>query len=145
MEQNSASNPLAGLHKQKLYTLIIAGIGIISCILPWWSLGAYGYHISINGLHELGWLSFLGFIGAGAVIFVMGDKTKPFEGQSKMIAAACLGGAGAIALIQMLRSMHGLAIGIFLAIAAGVIGALFVWGMVKMPDQAKKGPTPPAS
>ena len=139
MEQNAASNPLAGLHKQKLYALILAAVGIIACILPWWSFGGgstYGYRIpsiSINGLHELGWISFLGFIAAGVVTFVMGDKTKPYDGQPKMITAACFGGAGAIAVIQLLRTMHGLGFGIFIAIAAGVLGALFVWGIVKMP------------
>ena len=138
MEQNSASNPLAGLHKQKLYALIVAAAGIISCILPWWkiSYGGYGIGASINGLHDLGWITFLGFIGAGVVTFVMGDKTKPYEGQEKMIAAACFGAAGAIALIQFLRQTKFASFGLFLAIILGVAGALCVWGILKMP--AKK-------
>lgn len=137
MEQNSASNPLNGLHKQKLYALILAAVGVVSCILPWWhvSYGGFGGGVSINGLHELGWLTFLGFIGAGVVTFVMGDKSKPYEGQAKMITAACFGGAGAIALIQLLRQTRFISFGIFIAIAAGVLGALFVWGMVKMPEK----------
>lgn len=135
MEQNSQSNPLAGLHKQKLYALIVAAVGIISCLLPWWkvSFGGYGPGVSINGLHELGWVTFLGFIGAGVVTFVMGDKTKAYEGQEKMIAAACFGAAGAVALIQFLRQTKFASFGIFLAIAAGVLGALWVWGIVKAP------------
>ena len=138
MEQNSASNPLAGLHNQKLYALIVAAAGIISCILPWWkiSYGGYGIGASINGLHDLGWITFLGFIGAGVVTFVMGDKTKPYEGQEKMIAAACFGAAGAIALIQFLRQTKFASFGLFLAIILGVAGALWVWGILKMP--AKK-------
>ena len=129
------------LHKQKLYALIVAAIGVISCILPWWKIsyggGGFGggIGVSINGLHELGWLSFLGFIGAGVVTFVMGDKTKPYEGQEKMIAAICFGAAGAIALIQFLRQTKFASFGIFLAIAAGVLGALWVWGMVKIPEK----------
>jgi hypothetical protein len=136
MEQNSASNPLAGLHKQKLYALIVAGIGVISCILPWWRISYGGFGgVSINGLHELGWISFLGFIGAGVVTFVMGDKTKPYDGQEKMYAAACFAAAGAIALIQFLRQTKFVSFGLFLAIAAGVVGALWVWGIVKMPEK----------
>ena len=137
MEQNSASNPLAGLHKQKLYALIVAAAGIISCILPWWkiSYGGYGIGASINGLHDLGWITFLGFIGAGVVTFVMGDKTKPYEGQEKMIAAACFGAAGAIALIQFLRQTKFASFGLFLAIILGVAGALWVWGILKMPKK----------
>jgi hypothetical protein len=139
MEQNSQSNPLAGLHKQKLYALIVAAIGLLSCFLPWWSFGGGSYmgyrapSISVSGMHDLGIIAFLAFAGAGVVTFVMGDKTKPFEGQVKTIVAACFAGAGGIALIQLLRSMHGLGFGIFIAIAAGVIGALFVWGIVKLP------------
>jgi len=128
------------LHKQKLYALIIAAVGVISCLLPWWkiSYGGYGIGVSVNGLHELGWLTFLGFIGAGVVTFVMGDKSAPYAGQEKMIAAAAFGIAGAIALIQFLRQTKFASFGIFLAIAAGVLGALWVWGMVKMPADKPK-------
>lgn len=135
MEQNAQSNPLAGLNKQKMYALILAAVGVISCILPWWkiSYGGYGIGVSINGLHELGWLTFLGFIGAGVVTFVMGDKTKEYAGQEKMIVMACFGVAGAIALIQFLRQTKFVSFGIFLAIAAGILGLLLVMGIVKMP------------
>ena len=135
MEQNSQSNPLAGLNKQKMYALILAAVGVIACILPWWkiSYGGYGIGVSINGLHELGWLTFLGFIGAGVVTFVMGDKTKEYAGQEKMIVMACFGVAAAIALIQFLRQTRFVSFGIFLAIAAGVLGLLLVMGIVKMP------------
>jgi hypothetical protein len=42
------------LHKQKLYALIVAAIGVISCILPWWKVsygggGFGGMSVSING------------------------------------------------------------------------------------------------
>ncbi len=134
-QQNSVSNPLAGLNKQKLYAVIIAAVGIISCILPWWHVKfGYGYGgVSINGLHKLGIVAFIAFIGAAIVPFVVGDKSKPFEGQDKTFTAACFGGAAAFTLITLLANMKYLSFGIFLALAAGVIGALFVWGMVKMP------------
>jgi hypothetical protein len=142
MEQNTQSNPLAGLNKQKLYALIVAAVGVIACLLPWWSFGGgsiMGYpvpKVSHNGLIGIGWLSFIGFIGAGVVAFVMGDKSKEYAGQEKMITAACFAGAGLFALIQFLRQSKGTSIGIFLAIAAGVVGALWVWGILKLP--AKK-------
>jgi hypothetical protein len=141
MEQNT-QNPLAGLNKQKLYAAIIAAAGIVSCLLPWWhvSFGGFGGMggYSINGLHRLGIVAFIGFIGAGIVPFVMGDKTKPFEGQEKMVTAACFAGAAAFALITLVANLHFLSFGIFLAIALGALGALFVWGMVKMPDNKPK-------
>ena len=139
MEQNSQSNPLNGLHKQKLYALIVAAVGVISCILPWWKISYGGFGgVSINGLHELGWISFLGFIGAGVVTFVMGDKSKPYEGQEKMYAMACFAAAGAIALIQFLRQTKFASFGIFLAIIAGALGALWIMGIVKLPDNKPK-------
>jgi len=131
------------LHKQKLYAVILAAIGVVSCILPWWhvSLG-YGYGgISINGLHKLGIVAFIGFIAAGIVPFVFGDKTKPFEGQDKMAEMACFGGAAAFTLITMLANMKYMSFGIFLALAAGVLGLLWVMGIVKMPEN-KKPPMP---
>jgi len=94
--------------------------------------------ISVSGMHELGLVAFLAFAAAGVVGLFMGDKTKPYDGQVKMIAAGCFAGAAAIALIQLLRTMHGLGFGIFIAIAAGVIGALWVWGIVKLPDNKPK-------
>lgn len=134
MEQNSQSNPLAGLHKQKLYALILAAVGVIAMFLPWWNVSYGGFGgISINGMHELGLLAFVGFAGAGVVTFIMGDKSKPYDGQEKLIAAACFGGAAAITLIQFLRQMKFASFGLFLALAVGAVGALLVWGIIKMP------------
>lgn len=122
-------------HKQKLYALAMAVLGVIAHLLPWWrfSFGSFGGY-SVNGLHELGILSFLAFIGAGVVTFIRGDKTKPYEGQDKTIVAACFGGAGAIALLQFLRVSSYTSFGLYLAILAGVAGALWVWGIIKLPE-----------
>ena len=139
MEQNSQSNPLTGLHKQKLYALIVAAVGVIAMFLPWWNVSYGGFGgISINGMHELGLLAFIGFAGAGVVTFIMGDKSKPYEGQPKMIVAACFAGAALITLIQFLRQTRFVSFGLFLAIIAGVLGALWVWGIVKLPDNKPK-------
>jgi hypothetical protein len=126
-------------HKQKLYALILAGVGIISCFLPWWSFsfGMFG-GASVNGMHDLGILTFLGFLGAGVVTFIGGDKSKPFAGQFKMIAAACFGGAALFALIQFLRISSGASYGIWLAIAAGIAGGVVVY--VLKPEQLDKKP-----
>jgi len=131
-------------HKQKLYALIAAVAGVIGCFLPWWSisLGAFG-GVSINGLHDLGIITFLGFLGAGAVTF-MGDKSKPYDGQFKMIAAACFGGAALFALIQFIRASSGASFGIWLAILAGVAGGLIVW-VIKPEQLDKKPPTTPGA
>jgi hypothetical protein len=125
--------------KQKLYALIAAGVGFIAMFLPWWSfsfggLGGLGGY-SVNGMHDLGILAFLGFAGAGVLCF-LGDKTKPFEGQFKLIAAACFAGAALISLIQFLRQTSFTSFGIYLAILAGIAGAVIVY--ILKPEQLEK-------
>ena len=136
MEQsNQQTNPFSGLHKQKLYALVAAVVGVISCFLPWWSFGYSGlYSVSVNGMHELGLLAFLGFIGAGIVSF-LGDKTKPYEGQFKMIAAGAFALAALITLIQFLRVTSGASFGIWLSLIAGIAGAVIVY--VVKPEKLK--------
>lgn len=116
-------------HKQKLYALIAGVVGIISCFLPWWSLGFFG---SINGMHDLGIIAFLGFAGGIACCFLE-DKTKPFAGQFKMIAAACFGAAALFTLIQILRVSSFLSFGIWLSLLCGIAGAVIVY--VLKPEQ----------
>jgi peptidoglycan/LPS O-acetylase OafA/YrhL len=133
------------LHKQKLYALIVAGVGLISVFLPWWKISFGGFGIgsySVNGMRDLGILTFLGFIGAGVVTFAMGDKTKAFDGQPKMIAAACFAGAGLFALIQFLRQTSYTSFGLYLAILAGAAGAVLVYVIKPEQLEGKKPPTP---
>jgi hypothetical protein len=128
-------------HKQKLYALIAAGIGVIAMFLPWWKIsfgGIFGLgggmSTSINGMRDLGILAFLGFAGAGVVSF-LGDKTKPFDGQFKLIAAGCFAGAGLFTLIQFLRQTSFTSFGIWLSLIAGIGGAVIVY--VLKPEQLK--------
>lgn len=132
------------LHKQKLYALIIAGVGLISVFLPWWkySIG-YGFGgYSINGMHGMGIITFLGFLAAGIVTFAMGDKLKVFDGQQKMIVAASFGAAALFAIIQFLQQTQFTSFGLYLAILAGIAGAVLVW--VIKPEQLE-GKKPPVT
>ncbi len=146
MAQNAQSNPLAGLHKQKMYSLIFAAIALISLLLPWAT--AKGFGGSQNGLKGWGLLALIGVGGAIAACF-MGDKTKPFEGQTRQIALGSFGAIGGAGLIYLLRIMLGSksymgtkikfsdvmspGFGLFIALAIGVLGVLFLLGMVKPP------------
>ena len=83
-------------HKQKLYSLILAGVAIISLLLPWFSVkasGGFGFGVSKNGFGSWGLLA---LVGAGVVVAAcfMGDKSKVFDDMGKKLA---LGGFGAIA------------------------------------------------
>lgn len=129
------------LHKQKLYALIAAGLGFIGCLLPWYSFKSsflgQNFGGSVNGLHGLGILAFLGFIGAGALCFI-GDKLKPFDGQFKLIAAGCFAGAALFTLIQFIRASSFTGIGIWLSLIASIAGAIIVY--VLKPEQLEKKP-----
>ncbi|MFN8291070.1 MAG: hypothetical protein U0U70_12505 [Chitinophagaceae bacterium] len=135
-------------HKQKLYSLILAGVVIISMLLPWFSVraagGFGGFGVSKNGFGSWGLLA---LIGAGVVVAAcfMGDKAKQFDDMGKKMA---LGGFGAVALgsvIYLIRILTvgggrygGMVkaspgIGLFLGLAAGAVGLLLLLGIVKTP------------
>lgn len=127
-----------GLHKQKLIAVIIAAVGAIAHLLPWWSVSLGGFaNYSINGLHKLGILSFIAFLAAGAIPFFLGNKAQPFSGQDKTATLGAFGAAAGAAIITLLANMKYLSFGIFLAIAAAVIGVLYIMGKVKMPEGNK--------
>jgi hypothetical protein len=134
------------LHKQKMYALIVAGVGLISLFLPV-SYGGFGGG-SVNGLHGEGLIALLGVGGVTAAAF-MGDKTKPFEGNARYIAMAGFGAMILGALIAFLsvsgkgRGVVKPGFGIWLEIIAGAVGLLFLLGIIKMPQN--KPPTTPNS
>lgn len=130
-------------HKQKLFALIAAGVGIIAMFLPWWKISFFGMGQSVNGMRDLGIVTFLGFIGAAVVTFLDKEKTKPYSDQFKLIAAACFAGAGLFALIQFLRQTSFASYGIWLAIIAGVAGAVLVYVIKPEQLEGTKPPSPP--
>jgi len=134
-------------HKQNLYSLILAGVALISMLLPWFSVkvsGGFGIGASKNGFGSWGLLALVG-IGVVIASCFMGDKTKQYDDMGRKLA---LGGFGAIAggaviyLIRILTAggeMFGgyvklsPGIGLFLGLAAGAIGLLLLLGMIKPP------------
>lgn len=144
MAQNS--NPVAGLHKQKMYTLILAGVGLISLILPWVSAKVKGFGsiggASHNGFGSWGIMVLIG-VGVAVASCFMGDKTQAYDDNTKKIALAGFGamaGGALIYLIRILTSGGGAfgvsispGIGLFLGLAAGALGLLLLLGIVKPP------------
>lgn len=134
-----------GFHKSKLYSLILAAVGLISLLLPWISVSAGGFGgASKNGFGGWGLLVLIG-IGVAVASCFMGDRTKPYDDMGKKLA---LGGFGAMAggaLIYLIRvftvggGKYGGIVkvspgfGLFIGLAAGVIGLLLLLGMVKVP------------
>lgn len=129
-------------HKQKLYALIIAGIAFIALFLPWVSMGMFG---SANGFRSWGLLSFLGVVGVIVSCFV-GDKSIPFDDTFKKVAMGSFAGIAVGALIYYFNLGSGFirldsGFGLWLCLIAGILGLLWVIGLVKLPDN-KKPPTP---
>ena len=146
------------LHQQKLYALIVAVLALIAMFLPWTAQKnplAYfggGGSLNLNGFRSVGFLSFLGIIGV-VIASLMGDKTKGYDAQSKMIAMGSFGAIAAGALIYFLlvatrNKAYGASggIGIWIALIAGLAGLAWVSGMIKMQPKAPTPPppTPPA-
>lgn len=135
-----------GLHKSKLYSLILAGVALISLFLPYVtvSAGGYGVGASANGLKGWGLLVLLG-VGVVAASCFMGNKAAAYDDQGKKLV---LGGFGAIAggaaiyLIRILTMGGGKygglvkvspGIGLFIGLVVGVIGLLLALGKIKVP------------
>jgi hypothetical protein len=131
MEQSNNIN--LNFHRQKLYALIAAIVGFIAVFLPWYKMTLnLGFNFggrgqSINGLRDMGIIAFLGFIAAGVVTFAMGDKTKPYAGDAKMIAGFGFAAAGLFTLITFLQQTRFTSFGIYMSLIAGIAGTLLVF------------------
>ncbi len=124
------------MSKQRKFILIAAGVGLISCFLPWFSfsisfLGISSGGTSINGMNSWGMLSFFSFIVAGVVAF-LGDQSKTMDQTYWFIALAC----GGLALLGILifwskasNPMLSLEFGLFIAIASaiGVLASAYLF------------------
>ena len=124
-------------HKQKLYSLVIAGIALISLLLPWQTVSFGGFGAaSINGFHGWGLLTLIGVIAVAALSW-MGNKSAPYDDNSKKIV---MGGFGAIALGALLtlvttsQFVKG-GIGLWIGLIAGAAGLAILLGFIKIPEK----------
>ncbi len=149
------------LHQQKLIALLIAGVAFISLLLNWSAPKGFGGFIqasSQNGFHSWGLLSLLGILGV-IVASVLGNKMRPFEGQTKQIAMGSFGIAALGAIIYLLRLLTGSqdtgfgsikfsdiakpGVGLYLCLVLAIAGLAWVYGLIKMPVMPAHSPTPP--
>ena len=148
------------LHKQKLYALIVAGVALISLILPWMTVsydfggfGGAGGSRSANGFRGWGYLSLIGVIVV-VIASLLGDKTKGYEAMHKNLALAgfALVVVGAVIFFIRIGSVGnagfmgvktGPGFGLWIAIIAGLAGLGWVSGLIKMPDNKPTPPPPP--
>lgn len=135
-------------HKQKLYSLIFAGVGLISLLLPYFTVkaagGLMGYSVTKNGFGSWGLFVLLGVIAVAVACF-MGNKALPFDETYKKVALAGFGAMVGGALAYLLRiltisqpyvkTIPGF--GLFIGLLAGLAGLGFLMGMIKIPDSKK--------
>jgi hypothetical protein len=92
---------------------LIAGIGavvaLIAYILPWLSVGAYGFGLSFSGFQVMGFFGLLGLLGALAVIAVIVFKMLPTHPLPQVIPfenLVVLAG-GALGLLGVIFALFG--------------------------------------
>lgn len=134
-----------GFHKSKLYSLILAGVALISLLLPWITVSAGGFGgASKNGFGGWGLLVLIG-IGLVAAACFMGNKALAFDDMGRKLVLGGFGAIAAGAAIYLIRifTMGGgkyggivkvsPGFGLFLGLVAGAIGLLLQLGMIKVP------------
>ena len=124
------------LNKQRKFILIAAVAGIISIFLPWFSAGAFGFSVHINGFHGWGILAFICFFIVAGITSVVGDQLLPLDKTMWLAAILCGGLALVSVVITLLSSQNSgsfgivsanFGFGIWIALAAAVGVTLFAW------------------
>lgn len=130
-------------HKQKLYSLIAAGVALVAMLLPWISVSFLGASQSWNGFRGWGLLSLIGIIGVAGLSF-MGNKAETYTAEFKnyvMIAFAAIA-VGALLFFLRKNSVVGgiddlvsTGIGLWICLIAGLAGLAFNYGLIKIADK----------
>lgn len=132
-------------HKQKLYSLIAAGVALVALLLPWVSIDFLGASQSWNGLRKWGILSLIGIAGVVALSF-MGKKEEDYTAEYKKYIMIAFGAVAAGAILFFLRknSLVGgvdnllkTGIGLWLCLVAGLAGLAFNYGLIKIESKSE--------
>ena len=133
------------MNKQRKLILFASLAGIISIFLPWFSAGAFGFSVHVNGFHGWGILAFLCFVVA-LIISLVGNQAKPLDKSTWFVAMIC----GALCLLAIIITIlssqsgdfgfasAGLGFGIWIALIACIAVIAFAW-MFKNPADDLKG------
>lgn len=130
-------------HKQKLYSLVIAGVALVALLLPWVSVSFLGASQSWNGIRGWGLLSLLGIGGVAALSF-MGNKADDYTAEYKKYVMIAFGAVAAGAVLFFLRKSSvagGLndlvktGIGLWLCLVAGLAGLALSYGLIKIENK----------
>jgi len=132
-------------HKQKLYSLIVAGVALVALLLPWLSVSFLGASQSWNGFRGWGLLSLIGIIGVGALSFI-GNKTEAYTPEYKKYVLIAFGAIAAGALLFFFRknsvvggfdNLADTGIGLWICLVAGLGGLAFNYGLIKIDNKSE--------
>jgi len=124
------------MSKQRKFILIAAGIGIIGMFLPWVDIG----FISANGMHGVGILLFLCFLGCG-ILSLLGDQKSNLNSTYWMLTLIFSALIALIMIIKFLDIPSGaygiIGYGFYVALLSSVAIALACY-MFRAPGQTIK-------
>lgn len=128
-------------HKQKLYTLLIAGVALIALLLPWLSVDFLGASQTWNGLRGWGILSLFGVLAVGVMSFI-GNRDENYSIEFRKYVLIGFGAIALGAILFLLRknsAENGLfgdviktGIGLWICLAAALAGAALSYGLIKI-------------
>ena len=137
-------------HKQKLYSLIAAGIALVALLLPWVAIDFLGASQSWNGLRGWGLLSLVGVLGVGALSF-MGNKPDDYTREYKRYVMIAFGAivVGAVLFFLRKSSVVGgfddlvkTGLGLWICLVAGLAGLALNYGLIKIENKTDVGQKP---
>lgn len=111
------------MHKQRLFIVVAAAVGILSAFLPWWKVAFFGISGSITGIDNGdGWLSFALCATAGGLAAAVGDRIKVLEGSMKKTIGGIGAGLSVFMLFELIRPAMGASssYGMILSLLAGI-------------------------
>jgi hypothetical protein len=111
------------MHKQRLFIVIGAVIGIAAAFLPWAKMSLFGMSISATGIEGGdGWVSLGLFAAAAGIAIATGDRSAELDGNMKKAIGGIGAGAAGFMLIELLRIGFDLAsYGVYLSLLAGIV------------------------
>jgi hypothetical protein len=133
-------------HKQKLYSLIAAGIAFVALLLPW--INVFGLS-TWNGLRGWGMLSLIGVIAVVVLTFMEKNKSTEYSPENKKYAMIAFGAIALGALLFFLRKNAAIGgglfndsvrtgIGLWICLVAGLAGVALLYGLIKIEDKSVK-------
>lgn len=122
------------MNKQRKLMLIFSLIGLIAMFLPWVRISFLGMGTSVNGMHDMGIVIFICFLGCG-LLSLAGKQDLALDKSMWLISLILSGVAALIMIIFFFKStdvMSFLSFGFYIS-AIAALGLLFIVYQYRVP------------